>query len=125
MNLHEIARGAVGAVNPPILATLLASTGYTTLPDGSRTPSYATPVQCEIQVQALTYNDIVQLDGMNIQGVRRAVYLNGQWNGVVRVGSEGGDLLTFNGQTWLVAMVLEGWDTPGWTKLAVVLQDGA
>lgn len=122
MNLHQIVSGAIGRVNPFIPATLRQSTGYTTNPDGSRTPTYTDTV-VSIQVQALSTDDLMKVDGLNLQGNKQAVYLGGQWNGVVRVGKQGGDLLRFNGQTWLAVIVLENW--PDWTKLAVVLQDGS
>jgi hypothetical protein len=107
MNLHGIVSGAIGTVNPMIFATVASSTGYTT-PD------------VPIQVQALTGKEIERLNNLGIQGVLRAVYLTGSANGIVRKYGEGGDLLTFNGQTWLATTVLESW--PAWTKLAVTLQ---
>ena len=123
MNLHGIAVGYVAAINPMITAMLTANAGSTTAPDGSRVPAYADPVPVQCQVQSLTYNDLQQLDGLNIQGVKRAIYLPGQWDGVIRADQRGGDTLTMpNGDTYLVVLVLEQW--PDWCKLAVVLQDG-
>ena len=122
MNLHQMVAGAIGSINPFIPATMLRSTGYTTAADGIRTPTFEEiPVSAE--VQALSTDDLRQLDGLNIQGQKNAVYLSGNWNGVVRVGKQGGDLIKFGGQTWLAVTVLENW--PDWTKLAVVLQDGS
>lgn len=125
MNLHAIAVGYVAAINPIVIATLQASTGYTTSDDGSRVPSYADPVPCQVQMQALAYNDLVQVSGLNINGEKRALYLNGTWQGVSRPDGKGGDLITLaDGSVWLVAQVLENWGfMDGWTKLAVVQQD--
>jgi hypothetical protein len=122
MNLHQIVSGAIGSVNPFISATMLRSTGYTTAPDGTRTPTF-TSIPASIQVQALSTDELKQIEGLNLQGQKNGVYLNGQWNGTVRVGKQGGDMLKFGGQTWLVVTVLENW--PDFTKLAVVLQDGS
>ena len=123
MNLHQIVAGAIGAVNPLVPATLRLSVGYQTQPDGSQVPLYSTFANVLCQVQALTQADLRQLDGMNIQGSTRTVYLNGSWRGVVRVGARGGDLLTLaTGDIYLVTSVLELW--PDWTKLGVTLQDG-
>lgn len=128
MNLHGIASGAVGAVNPPIAAQILASTGYGKAADFSQVPTYAAPADVQVQVQALQYDDIAQLDGLNIQGERRAVYLNGNWDGAIRADQKGGDLLKFPDRkggpirTWLVVFVFESW--PDWTKVAVTLQNG-
>ena len=46
------------------------------------------------QVQALQYNDMVHLDGLNIQGIRRAIYLNGSIDGINRINKKGGDIVT-------------------------------
>ena len=131
MNLSGLVQGIVGAVNPMIQAQVLASNGYTTAADGSRTPAYNPAATIMIQVQALTYTDLVKLDGLNIEGERRAVYLNGDWHGVVRVDQKGGDILQFADEPggtvrrWLAAYVLENWGgSSGWTKLAVTLQNG-
>lgn len=121
MNLHGIAAPAIGMVNPFLPITYRASTGSTTLEDGTRVPSYAAPVTVSAQVQALTYSDLLKLGGMNIQGVRSKLYVSGSMNGIVRGAAKGGDLVTMaNGSTWLVAIVLEDW--PDWTSLAITLQ---
>lgn len=120
MNLHGIVSPAVSAINPPITATLRMSAGYTTAGDGTRTPAYAPDQTAQVQVQALGNAELRQLDSLNIQGVMRAVYLNGNWQGVDRPDGKGGDLILFGGQTWLVMQVMETW--PDWCKVAVCLQ---
>lgn len=124
MNLHNMVAGAVSIVNPIITGSIQRSTGYTTSGSGKRTPTYAAAVPVQIQMQALQYNDLIQLDGLNIQGERHAMYLNGNWDGVVREDGTGGDLITLpNGTVWLVVLVLENWaDLDGWTKVAVTRQ---
>lgn len=79
------------------------------------------------QVQALGYKDLQQVDGLNLNGTRRKIYLFGVSSGVVRSLQKGGDLLTDgNGDVWLVAMVLEQWQHgEGWASVAVTLQDGS
>jgi hypothetical protein len=122
MNLHNIAAGAIGIVNPFVPITIQISTGYTTSADGKRTPTYAAPVTISGQIQSLSYNDIVHLNGLNIQGVRNAIYINGQLQGLVRPDNKGGDLVTMqDGTVWLVAVVLENW--PDWCKVAVTRQN--
>lgn len=129
MNLHGIVAPAIGIVNPFVLTTIRRSTGYTTLPDGKRLPSYDTFANVSVQVQAFTADDLKQLDGLNIQGTKRAVYLNGPIAGVIRDAKAGGDLMVFpagilfEGDTWLVAHVLERW--PDWSKCVITLQNGA
>jgi hypothetical protein len=123
MNLRGYANGATRAINPNIAATVRVSAGSTTNPDGSRVPKFDV-IPVKAQVQALQYNDMVHLDGQNIQGVRRAIYLNGQLDGINRINKEGGDIVTIkkgpNAGTWLVALVLEQW--ANWCKVAVTLQ---
>lgn len=122
MNLHGIVSGIISTVNPMITATLEQSTGYTTNDDGTQVPSYAAPVRASVQVQALSSDELRLVEGLNQQGNKQAVYLNGNWQGLVRPDRRGGDLLKINGDTYLVLTVLENW--PDWTKLAVVLQNG-
>ncbi|RVT95248.1 hypothetical protein EOD42_16825 [Rhodovarius crocodyli] len=120
MNLHSIVYGAIGTVNPHVLATLQASQGYTTLPDGTQVPNYDAPQNVMVQVQALSFADLKQIEGLNITGDARAIYLAGDWRGVVRPGQNGGDLITIGTDRFLVAQTLEQW--PDWTKLVAVLQ---
>ena len=127
MNLHSIVVNSIAQINPLLNATLQVSTGYATNADGSRVPSYASPVNILIQAQALQYNDLMQIASLNIQGVRKAIYIQGDWEGVVRADNKGGDLITFpDGTIWLVAFVFENWFiTSGWTKVCATLQNGS
>ena len=120
MDLRGLANGVTTAVNPNKTVTVLRSTGYTVGAGRKQVPSYAAPVSGPGQIQALDANDIKQLDGLNIQGTIRAIYLRGALAGVVRPDGTGGDLVQIDGQNWLVVKVLEGW--PTWTKAAIVLQ---
>lgn len=122
MNLHNVVAGAIGSVNPFQMATVSFSTGYTTDDDGTQVPAYATANNVPVQVQALTAKEIEHLAGLNIQGVMRAIYLNGNVQGVVRPLGQGGDLFELASGKWLVTTVLETWDV-GWCKLAVTLQE--
>ena len=124
MDLRGIANGVSSTVNPNKTVTVRRSTGYTIGAGRKQVPSYATPVEGPGQVQALDGKDLQQLDGLNIQGTIRAIYLRGALAGVIRPDGTGGDLVeTADGQTWLVVKVLESW--PTWTKAAIVLQGGA
>ncbi len=128
MNLHGIVSGAISAVNPFVAATVQRSTGYTTNSDGSRVPTYTT-FSVSVQMQALTYTDLRELDALNITGKRRKIYLSGDVEGIIRADQRGGDLIVFptgtlpEGNTWLAAYVLENW--PDWVSVAITLQDGS
>ena len=120
MDLRGLANGVTTTVNPNQTVTVLRSTGFTTGAGAKQVPSYAAPVSGPAQIQALDADDIKQLDGLNIQGTIRAIYLRGVLAGVVRPDGTGGDLVEIGAETWLVVKVLEGW--PTWTKAAIVLQ---
>lgn len=125
MNLHGIAKGLVSAVNPMTRLSMQRSLGgYTTAADGTRTTNYSPPFDVFGQVQDLTSDELKQLDGINLQGVHRSIYLNGHWEGLERTAVRGGTLLTTpDGNVWLVVKVIEQW--PDWCKVAVTLQNGS
>lgn len=123
MNLHSIVAPIIAAVNPMISATWQQSDGtYTTSASGQRTPNYTTTGNVQLQVQALTARDLAHLDGLNIQNVTRKVWANGSLQGVNRTTKQGGDLLIFGGQTWLVTIVFETWQQDGWCSAGLTLQ---
>lgn len=125
MNLQDIAVNYISAVNPQIAISIQVATGFTIGLSGKQVPSYASPVVLPGQVQPLTYSEIRQLDSLNIQGTRRAIYVNGRLDGLVRVDKKGGDLITITDGpskgVWLVVLVLEQW--PDWAKVAATLQN--
>ena len=121
MNLHQMVSGAIGIVNPFITVEILRSTGSTANPDGSRTPIYEM-LSGPAQVQDMSTDDLRLLSdaGFNIQGIHKAIYLNGAWAGIVRADATGGDIFRFSGYEWLVTVVPEQW--PDWTKVMVTMQ---
>lgn len=127
MNLHSIVAGGIGVINPFVPCKLQINRGYTTAIDGTRSPVYdaAVTVMCQIQpLQSLQFGDLQRLDGLNLQGERRAVYLKGRWEGEIRFDNKGSDLITLpDGSVWLIAIIIEAW--PTWTRMAIVRQDGA
>ena len=126
LNIRGLANSVVQIANPDIIGNVQVSTGtYATQPDGTRVPQYATYFNVPMQVQALPAAQVALIDGLNIQAVNRSVYMNGNIEGLDRFAGKGGDVLTFNGQEWLVSAVLETWDVAGWCKVAVTLQNPA
>jgi len=124
MNLNAIVSSAAGAVNPLRLLTIRISDGYMAGPDGARTPTYQDPIQVWGQLQPLQYQDIVQADGLNIQGIRKKFYLNGHVHGLVRGKREGADMIvTPDNEVWKVAIVTEAW--PTWTSGIITLQNNS
>lgn len=128
MNLNAIAGGIVAAVNPWVSGQYRQSNGSTTAADGTRTPAYLPAVDVAIQMQMLSFKDLQQVQGLNQNGEKRAMYVDGDWRGVSRPDLRGGDLITLDadGTVWLVTQVLENWfSTGGWAKVAVTKQNGA
>jgi hypothetical protein len=124
VNLNAIVGPVCASINDWVTAYMQQSQGYTTNPDGSRAPAYGPMTPMQVQMQSLTYRDLVQVDGLNLNGERRALYVNGDYQAVVRSSQEGGDLLTLpDGSVWLVAMQLENWHmNDGWVKIVITRQ---
>ena len=125
MNLRGLANKYTRLTNNNIQVNWVQSTGYVTDEAGKRTPTTIT-LTVEAQVQALSTSDLQQVDGLNMTGVMRTVYLYGNAAGVVRVDQIGGDILRFpevpNGtvRNWLITKVVETWAE--WSKVIVTLQ---
>jgi hypothetical protein len=125
MNLRGLANQLTSQINPNQAITWVQNTGYTTNAAGKRTPT-TTSSSISAQVQALSGRDLDHMDGMNVQGVMRTVFMYGNPQGVVRVDSKGGDMLQFPeipggaNRNWLVTQVIETW--PNWAKVVVTLQ---
>jgi hypothetical protein len=125
MNLHGIAGPIVGAVNPPTPAVLQISSGAVTDAAGVRAPSYLQPVwNVFAQVQPMTFRDLAQVDGLDLQGTRVSIYVSGEVDAIVRVTKKGGDLITIDRGphkgVYLTVLVLEQWQD--WVKFAATLQ---
>lgn len=102
--------------------TYLLSQQQTVAPE-----AMGTALSLTAQVQPMTWRDVLQLQGLNLQGTRKKIYLRGAVDGIVRVALKGGDLVQLpDGSTWLVAQQLEAFNmTAGWTSAAITLQDGS
>lgn len=78
------------------------------------------------QVQPMTWRDLQMVEGLNLAGERRKIYLHGETDSVVRVQKKGGDLVVIasgvHRGTWLIAQTLEQF--PGWVSAAMTLQNG-
>ena len=111
--------------NNNIQVNWVQSTGYATDDAGKRVPTSIT-LTVDAQVQALSTSDLQHIDGLNITGVMRTVYLYGNAAGVVRADQIGGDILRFpevpNGtiRNWLITQVVETWSD--WCHVIVTLQ---
>jgi hypothetical protein len=127
MNLHGIVRGAIRTINPEVKLQIQVSTGQTVTPGGKQVPQYASPILHWGQVQPLSQKDLQLVESLNLQGTLRAIYMNGNVDGEVRVEMKGGDLITVmsgpNAGVYLVSQVAEAWDD--WSHSVCVLQNGS
>ncbi len=120
MNLHGIAAPMVGMVNPFVTAQLIVSTGKTTNPDGSVTPSYAAPVDIQAQAQELSFKDLQHANNLNLQGILKSIYCPGTVQAVNRLAGTGGDKIVIGGDTYLAVAISEQW--PEWCRVIGQLQ---
>lgn len=104
-------------------AGLYAITQQQTVPSEAMTTS----VSVYAQIQPLAASDLRHVDMLNLQGTHRAMYVTGSVRGIIRVGLKGGDVVVLpDGSVWLVQQPLENYfETAGWTKVLITLQDGS
>ena len=107
MNLHKIANAAIRRVNPNIPAVLKKYAGETTEVGRKKVPSYLPDQDVIIQLQPLSKEDLQHIDGMNLQGLIKAIYVNGNYFSVQREMEQGGDIFVINGEQWLVVAPVE------------------
>lgn len=120
MDLHGIVSGAIGTVNPPVAAQLLASTGDTVNADGSVTPGYAAPVTIQAQAQELSFKELQHIENLNLQGILKSIYCPGSVQAVNRQAGKGGDKIVIGGNTYLAVVISEQW--PDWCRVIGQLQ---
>lgn len=108
-------------INPHITGTLKGSTGSITNDDFSVTPQYTTTT-VEIEVQAVSSQDLQQVENINQQADMRSVYVRGAVRALNRPLQIGGDILTFYDSDWLVTQQLEEWGNGEWSKVLVTRQ---
>ena len=125
MNIRGIANKYIQVTNKNQLINWVQSNGYVTDDAGKRTPKTLT-LTVEAQIQALSATDLKHIDGLNITGVMRSVYMYGNAAGVVRADQIGGDILVFPevpggcNKNWLINQVIETWSD--WCHVIVTLQ---
>lgn len=121
IDVFGLAGSLCSNVNPRTQALIRISTGSTDNADGTPNVQYETTI-IEIEVQALTSEDLKQVENINQQADMRAVYLFGAAKALNRPLQIGGDILTFYGSDWLITQSLEDWGNNEWSKVVVTRQ---
>lgn len=121
MKLFNPIGGIIAAVRPQIPATLKASDGSEIAPDGSTVPKFI-EARIMIEVQAMSSQDLQQVQNLSQQADMRAVYIRGGIKALNRPLQYGGDIINFYGSDWLVTQSLEEWGNAEWCKIAVTRQ---
>ncbi|HGC3529553.1 TPA: hypothetical protein ACIYHI_005124, partial [Escherichia coli] len=103
-----------------IPAILKKYAGETIGPGRKPIPSYLPDQHVTIQLQPISRGDMQHIDGLNIQGLAKVIYVNGNYFSVQRELEQGGDIFVINGEQWLVVEPIELW--PDWCRLIAVLQ---
>lgn len=115
-------QGAIGAINPNQRIAVLVYSGKEVGESGQITPIYTTTYAIA-QVQPIADQSLNQSQNVNQTGISRSFYLNGDFRSLNREQGDGGDIIIWNNQKWLVISVDEGWyATAGWTKVTATLQ---
>jgi hypothetical protein len=110
----DVARLAQGAIQP-VLAdraiTIKKYAGVTRDADGERVPTYTT-ISGMGNVQALSSNALSYAEKMGLQGELLSVYsLAPNFLTASMQGVTGGDLITIDGDDWLVITLVESYPT--------------
>src|ERR1700679_1553742 len=105
MNFHRIVNAGVRMINRNVLVTIRRSAGSQQNPDLSRTPQFY-EIRRLAQIQPMSQEDIQMTQGLNISGLHRHIWINGQVDGLERGAQKGGDfVLTPDGKTWKITYV--------------------
>lgn len=119
MNLHQMARGLINAVNPYTVGQIKVCVGYEIV-NFKQIPSYKEITSVSVQIQPISQETIAHIEGLNLQGIQASVYCNGHFSAINRPKGKGNDLFIYQGKTWLIAKVVEWW--PDWCHFVVTEQ---
>ena len=120
MNLHDIVRSSITAVNPDQTVILLQSAGQE-VSDYQQKPVWQPACAVNAQVQPTPDKALQWLLQTRQDSIWRDCYLYGPVRGLERATARGGDMLYFEGFEWQVDQVLEAWSaTAGWTKVRCI-----
>lgn len=121
MNLHDIVKGAIGAVNRHEMITLYRCTGVTNT-KGQVIPSYVKS-QVRAQIQRPNAADIELNE--RVARAKQAIkaWIDAPADVINRVSQSAGDIIQrADGTYWLIVGVKESFATEGWLSVLAVEQ---
>ena len=121
MNLHNIVRPAITAINPDQPVTIKVNQGNEHFAGGIVKAKWQT-ISTTAQIQPVPSSEIQFIDNYVASNTYRNFYLNGEFSGLNRRSETGGDIIQWNGYDWYIDSEPEPWNTAGWTKVRGVQQ---
>jgi hypothetical protein len=118
MNLHDVVRGAIQAVNPDTPGAVYVSQGSANV-RGILTPQFC-KVDADMQVQASRHKPVYHERGLTYTNSVFTVWAYGDFSDLDRPSGSGGDVAYFRQSWWYVSQFLEWW--PGWCSFEVTEQ---
>ena len=123
MNLHNIVKNAIGAVNPHEPIYLYRATGKTNV-KGKITPNY-TAVNMTAQVQGLSAQDLELNDMLAAATHKAKFYLDAPADSIDRFSATTGDIIKrADGSYWNIVQVAEDFRGVGWECVLAVMAAG-
>ena len=120
LNLHDIVRGAIQAVNDDTAGTVYTSTSTAPVRGIPQPAFISAPAQ--LQIQALAHSRLLSLRGALYAESRETIYAYGNLQDLARPDQVGSGVIqvTGTGQFFMIVQVIEWW--PGWCHLEVTRQ---
>lgn len=121
LNLHAIARRAIGKLHPEQDAKLYRSTGrYGEDERGDAVQLFEEFTELKMQIQSLGSDVVTRVDEISQAATLRKIYVfadSGAWSMNRPLGKTGDYLVGDDGRTWLINAVIEDFTRSGWVSL--------
>lgn len=123
MNLHEVVSSAINAINPFQEITITSRGGYFVNDYGEREAIENKTITVMADIQPVSSEDIKFINNYNQSSIYKSFYVSADVHGINRPMVKSGDIVKWNGQTYYITSLKEGWyDTCGWNHFIGVLQ---
>ena len=121
MNLHDIVKGAIGAVNRHEMITLYRCTGVTNT-KGKIIPSYVkSTVRAQIQRPSAADIELNERVARARQSIK--AWIDAPADVINRVSQSAGDIIQrADGTYWLIVAIRESYATEGWLSVLAIEQ---